>query len=131
MSMNKFIALTAFALTTTLSFAQKVGDENEVMSKSKGEYTINTTSLCKTIGFKSTTPLLITIKKDKITKIEALPNKETPKFFDRVKSSMLPKYVGLNIKDHEKVDGVSGATRSSNAVKANVAEAYNYYKKNK
>lgn len=29
------------------------------------------------------------------------------------------------------VDAVSGATKSSNAVKAHVAEAYKYYQKNK
>lgn len=133
MSLKKhlFLLFSSFLLLPTLSFAQNTGSENEVMTKEKNTYTINTTTLCKVLGFKSSTPLIITVKKDKIIKIEALPNQETPKFFDRVKKSMLPKYEGKKFKDHDKVDGISGATRSSNAVKAHVAEAYNYYKKNK
>lgn len=129
--MNKFIALIAFALTTTLTFAQKTDGKEEPMSKSKGTYTINTTTLCNTLGFKSTTPLIITVKKDKIVKVEALQNQETPKFFDRVKNTMLPKYEGVKFKEHEKVDGITGATRSSNAVKAHMSAAYNYYQQNK
>lgn len=131
--MNRFkhLITTALVFCSAIAFAQKPDGENEVMTKSKGTYTINTTTLCDVIGFKGTTPLLITVKNDKIVKVEALQNKETPKFFDRIKSIMLPKFEGLKFKNHESVDAVSGATKSSNAVKAHVAEAYKYYQKNK
>jgi len=111
--------------------AQEQGKKEEVMTKSKGTYVINTTTLCNTPGFKSTTPLLVTIKKNVIVKVEALANMETPKFFKRVVDTMLPKYTDLKFEEYEKVDCVSGATMSSNSVRAHMKEAYEYYKKNK
>ena len=111
------------------AFSQKA-DEN-VMSKIKGIYIINTTTLCYTTGYRSTTPLRITVKKDKIVNVEALRNMESPQYFARVRKTMLPAYSGIKFKDHTKVDGVSGATMTSNAIKANVSKAYEYYKKNK
>ena len=64
-------------------------------------------------------------------KVVALPNKETPKIFAKVKSAMLPKYAGKKTSAVSSVDGVTGATYSSKAVKANVEAAVKYYKAHK
>jgi electron transport complex protein RnfG len=71
------------------------------------------------------------VKKDKVESVEALPNMETPKFFRRISEELLPKFVGMKFEESEKVDALTGATMSSNAVKANMKAAYDYYKKNK
>ena len=121
--------LSLFIANSFALFSQK-SDDN-VMSKSKGTYTINTSSLCNTIGYRSTTPLIITVRKDKIVSVEALRNMESPQYFARVRKMMISAYSGIKFKDYAKVDGVTGATMTSNAVKAHVAKAYEYYRQNK
>ena len=50
---------------------------NEVMTRDKGTYVVNTTTLAADVnGYLETTPLLIYIKGNKIDHIEALPNQE-------------------------------------------------------
>ena len=108
--------------------------KDEIMSKSNGVYIVNTTKLASDVkGYKSTTPLKIFIIKDKIQKIEALQNSETPKYFKMVTSQLLNKWNGMSVKKvaTAKVDGVTGATLSSNAVKENVKRGVNYYLKHK
>lgn len=108
--------------------------DDEVMTKQDGMYVVNTTTLGKdVIGYVSPTPLKIYIKKNKVVKIEFLKNQETPKYFARVKKAMLNKWDGLKVADAEKlqVDGVTGATFSSDAVKKNVELGLQYYKKHK
>jgi len=122
------ILMLSFSLC---SMAQDQKKEEEVMTKSKGVYVVNTTTLCNTRGFKGTTPLKVTIKKNKILKIEALRNMETPRFFKRLLEEMFPKYEELEMKDAENVDCVTGATMSSKAVKDNVKAAIEYYKEHK
>ena len=95
---------------------------------------MNTTSLTKSIkGYLGTTPLKIYITDNKIDKIEALPNQETPKYFAKVKKQLLDKWNGMTVSKAMKaqVDGVTGATLSSDAVKKNVVKGLEYYKKNK
>ena len=104
------------------------------MTKKNGVYIVNTTTLTQNVqGYNGPTPLNIYIKDDKIQKIEALPNDETPSFFDRVKANLLNKWDGMTVKAAAtaKVDAVSGATYSSNAVKANVKAGVEYYQKHK
>ena len=105
--------------------------DDKVMTKNKGVYVVNTTTLCQTKGFGGPTPLMVTIKNDVIQSVEALSNKETPQFFQNVTSEMLPKYKFLKIDKHAEVDAITGATFSSRAVKANVKAAVEYYKVNK
>jgi electron transport complex protein RnfG len=108
--------------------------DDDVMSKQDGMYVVNTTTLGKdVIGYVSPTPLKIYIKKNKVVKIEFLKNQETPKYFARVKKAMLNKWDGLKVADAEKlkVDGVTGATFSSDAVKKNVELGLQYYRKHK
>lgn len=128
--MNRLLLFCAIMLCTTNIFGQQKTD-TLVMTKSKGMYVINTTTLCTTRGFKDTTPLIVTVKKDKIESVEALPNRETPRYFERIKQEMLPAFAGLKFEDHSKVDAVTGATMSSKAVQAHMAEALKYYKANK
>ena len=97
----------------------------------QGDTTIvNTTELGKTVrGYRGTTPLKIHIKGDKIVKVEALPNKETPQYFQKIKTQMLKKWNGVSVKklSAKKVDAITGATISSNAVKKNVELGVKYY----
>lgn len=107
---------------------------DKVMTKEKGVYIVNTTTLTQNvIGYNGTTPLKIYIKDDKIQKIEALPNDETPGFFARVQENLLNKWNGMTVKQAAtaEVDVVTGATYSSNAVNANVKEGVKYYQKHK
>ncbi|MBQ7420311.1 MAG: FMN-binding protein [Prevotella sp.] len=108
--------------------------DDGVMTKENGTYVINTTTLAADVeGYQSPTPLKIYIKKNKIEKIEALRNKETPKYFAMVKKNLLDKWNGMTVKKAAtaEVDGVTGATFSSNAVKENVRRGLDYYKKHK
>ena len=124
------MAACAFMLSTT-AFGQSNGP---LTKEADGTFVVNTTTLGKGVkGYKSATPLKIYIKKDKIQKIEALPNKETPNFFKKVDNAILPKWNGKSVKAalKMKVDAVTGATLSSNAVKENVKLGLEYYQKNK
>ena len=78
------------------------------------------------------TPVKIFIKKNKVIKVEALPNRETPKFFARLKD-LLTSWDGKTVSKASKTepDAVSGATYSSNAVIKNVQAGLKYYQDNK
>lgn len=106
-----------------------------VMTKKKGVYTIDTTTLSYNVkGYNGPTPLVITIEKDKIVKVEALENTETPGFFKRMTDGgMLERWNGMMVDEalNAKVDVVAGATYSSNAVAENVRLGLTYYKEHK
>ncbi len=107
---------------------------DNVMTKEDGMNVINTTTLGKSVeGYNGNTPLKIYIQKDKVVKIEALKNHETPKYFALVKKALLEKWNGKKVKDAKalKVDAVTGATYSSEAVIENVKLGLDYYQKNK
>ncbi len=107
---------------------------DNVMTKENGMTVINTTTLGKNVqGYIGTTPLKIYIEKNKVVKIEALKNQETPKYFIKVKKALLDKWNGKKVKDAKalKVDAVTGATYSSEAVIENVKLGLDYYQKNK
>jgi len=121
-----------FAALAVLLMSMAKGDG--VMTKEKGVYVINTTTLAKDVrGYRGTTPLKIYVKKNKIQKIEALKNRETPDYFEEVEAVMFPKYQGLTVKKalSAPVDGVTGATLSSKAVRENVKRGLEYYLKEK
>lgn len=107
---------------------------DDVISRENGMTVVNTTTLAKDVrGYRGTTPLKIYIKKNKIVKIEALKNRETPDYFEEVQEVMLPKWNGMTVKKALKaqVDGVTGATMSSNAVRENVHRGLEYYQQHK
>lgn len=125
------MATMALMLTMTLLSAAPA---NDTMVKENGTYIVNTTTLGKdVVGYVGTTPLKIYIKKNKIVKIEALKNQETPKYWAKVKRQLLTKWDGMKVKDalKQQVDGVTGATFSSDAVKENVRLGLEYFKAHK
>ncbi|MBQ4041053.1 MAG: FMN-binding protein [Prevotella sp.] len=130
--MKKVISILAlFSLVIVLSSAK--GDDG-VMTKENGMYVVNTTTLGKNVvGYVAATPLKIYIQKDKIVKVEALKNQETPKHNAKVKRMLLTKWDGMKVKDvaKQKVDGVTGATITSDAFKKNVQLGVEYYLKHK
>jgi electron transport complex protein RnfG len=113
---------------------QSAGLKDEVITREDGMYIIDTTTLGKNIeGYNGPTPLKIYIKKNKVVKIEALKNQETPKYYARVKKALFDKWNNLKVSEAQKlkVDGVTGATYTSEAVIKNVQLGLDYYKKNK
>ena len=125
-----FMALLALAVTLQSAAPQ----EEKVMTKEGDTYIVNTTTLGKdVIGYMDTTPVKVYIKKNKVEKVEFLKNQETPKYFNQVKKSLLNKWDGLKVKDAAtmKVDGVTGATFSSQAIIKNVQLALDYYQQHK
>lgn len=105
---------------------------DEVISKEDGMTVINTTTLAEDVeGYAGTTPLKIYIKKGKIEKIEGLKNLETPKYWALIKRDLLGKWNGLAVKKaaDQKVDIVTGATYSSQAVIENVKRGLDHYNK--
>lgn len=127
-----FGELALIALAVTLQSALPKGDD--IMTKEDGMTVVNTTELGKdVVGYVATTPLKIYIKKNKVVKIEALKNQETPKYFVKVKKQLLDKWNDKKVSEAAKmkVDGVTGATFSSDAVIKNVQLGLEYYQKNK
>ena len=103
-----------------------------VISEEDGMTVINTTTLAEDVeGYAGTTPLKIYIKKGKIEKIEGLKNMETPKYWALIKRDLLGKWNGLAVKKaaEQKVDVITGATYSSEAVIENVKRGLDYYNK--
>lgn len=129
---KKLLGLTVCIALAFLWMAAKGNDG--VITKENGMYVINTTTLATNVeGYIGPTPLKIYIEKNKIVKIEALKNQETPKYFAKIKKQLLDKWNGMTVKEAQKaqVDGVTGATISSDAVKENVKRGLDYYQKHK
>ena len=126
-----FIACSVLLMSLVLMSAKK---NDNIMVKEKGVYIVNTTTLAKdVIGYEGPTPLKVYIKDGKIQKVEFLENNETPKYWNAVKNHMQNKWDGMTVKEAKtkEVDGRTGATFSSDAVKKNVKLAVEYYEKNK
>ena len=125
--------LTVITICAMVAIMMSAMPSENIMTKDNDTTVINTELLSKNVkGFKGTTPVKIFIVKNKIAKIETLPNHETPKFFDKAKT-LLSEFTGKSVSKATKmdVDGVSGATYSSKALKKNVALGLAYYNKNK
>ena len=130
--MNKlFVSCAALVLSIVLVSA---GKDDKVMVKEGGAYVVNTTELGKKVdGYGGPTPLKVYIRKGKVEKIEFLPNQETPKYWNAVKKQLQNAWDGMKVAQAKtaQVDGRTGATFSSDAVKENVKRALDYYEKNK
>lgn len=122
-------------MTLLLLAAFTLAQADNVMKKEKdGTYVINTTTLAQDVeGYNGTTPLEIYIKKNIIVKVVLLKSMETPKYNAKVKKQMIPLYENVKLKKGKKVevDGVTGATFTSEAVKENVQRGLDYYWKHK
>lgn len=97
-----------------------------------GSVIVNTKPLAKDVsGYGGPVPLQIHINKEGvITDIEALPNAETPDFFDQA-CTLFSRWQGKTVDEAlaENVDAVSGATFSSNAVIENMKRGLAFAKK--
>jgi len=127
--MKKYLAL-AFAAIVLMS----AGKQDGAITKEGGVYVVNTTTIVNGVeGYNGPVPVKIYIQKNKIEKIEVLKNQETPKYLAKVKKEILTAWDGLTVKDAKakKVDGVTGATFTSEAIIQNVQKGLDYYQKNK
>jgi electron transport complex protein RnfG len=121
-----FIVLAAVALMSA-------GQQDSPMTKENGVVIVNTTTIAKDVeGYNGAVPVKIYIKKNKIEKIEVLKNQETPKYLAQVKKAILNAWDGLTVKaaKAKKVDAVTGATFTSEALIENVNKGLDYYQKN-
>ena len=120
--------------TLSVALTSAAPQDNGVMTKENGAYVVNTTTLGKNVvGYVDATPVKVYIKGNKVQKVEFLKNQETPKYFAKVKKALLTKWDGLKVKDaaQQKVDGVTGATLTSDAIIKNVQLGLDYYQKHK
>ena len=134
MKKNLIKTLSCGALIVAALTLQSWMAADQTMTKENGMTVINTTTLGKNVqGYIGATPLKIYIQKNKVVKIEALKNQETPKYFLKVKKALLEKWDGLKVKEAKKlkVDAVTGATYSSEAVIENVKLGLDYYQNHK
>lgn len=125
---------TVFTLLISVLFFSSFIAGDSTMTKENGVYIINTTELGKDIeGYNGPTPMKVYISKNKVEKIEFLKSMESPKYYAKVKKTLQDKWNGLKVKDAktQKVDIVTGATFSSEAVIKNVQLAINYYDSHK
>ena len=132
MNRKRTLTISAVAAMAVAVLMSAMPADN-VITKDTGTDIVNTTSLTKSVrGYKSATPVKIYIKKNRVVKVEALGNQETPKYFDKAKA-VLDKYEGKTVTKAQKmeVDAVSGATLSSKALVKNVQEGLKYYKEHK
>lgn len=123
----------ALLMIVVLAMVAGAAIAGDIITKQGKETVVNTTTLAKGVrGFAGPTPVKIYISNGKITKVEPLANKETPRFFNNAKT-LLKKYEGVTVKKAAtmKVDAVSGATMSSKALIKNVQAGAKYYQKQK
>ncbi len=109
--------------------AADCGGEAESITTDGQVTVINTTTIANNIkGYGGPVPLEITIKGDKITDIKTLKNAESEEFFGRVRSGLIPEWIGTSVRDvaDKEVDGISGATLSSRAVNATIKAGVAY-----
>ena len=109
-----------------------VAVNNDTLSvQPDGSFIVNTKPLAKDVqGYGGPVPLRIHVSKDGVVAaIEAEPNAETPDFFNQAKSLLTRwqgKAIDVAMAETDKVDAVSGATFSSNAIIANMQRGLAY-----
>ena len=127
----RLIAVIGLCVMVAVMLSAAPGEE--LITKSKDTTVVNTTLIAKDVkGYKGATPVKIFIKKNKVVKVQALPNRETPKYFQRAKA-VLSEFNGQTVNKAVamQVDGVSGATFTSKALIKNVQQGLEYYKAHK
>ena len=127
--MKKYLFLVCAAVVL-----MSAGKQDGAITKEDGADVVNTTTIANSVeGYNGPVPVKIYIKKNKIQKVELLKNQETPKYLVKVKNALLTAWDGLTVKEAKakKVDGVTGATFTSEALIENVQKGLDYYQKNK
>lgn len=106
----------------------------ETLQPTNDGYIINTSYIGKDIiGYGGPTPVEITVTDGKISKISLVPNQETPEFLGAVRNSdLLESLDGKTVEEaaDTRLDAVTGATFSSNAIIANIKTGLNYASEN-
>jgi uncharacterized protein with FMN-binding domain len=125
MNVKKLMLLAAIAaFLVSVGFVSSACGSRSSKNAQADTLIVNTTELCKeVIGYDGPTPLKITVVKGVVTSVEALPNTETPRFFDMVlESGLLKSVVGKKVSEAAAMplDAVTGATYSSQAVIENL-----------
>lgn len=122
--------LKPIALLGAFLFLTSQTTNTPILTKQKDITVINTTDLASDIeGYAGCTPVKVYIQGGKVLRVEALENEETPKYFDMVEKGLMKKWNGKTVAAAEKlkVDAVTGATVSSDAVIENVRRGISYY----
>ena len=123
-----------FSLTLISALCLAFSPEEPVMSEKDGMILVNTTTLCaKYDGYNGPTPVILYLKDKKVAKVEALPNNETPGYFELLNDEdFFTRWNGLTADRalELEVDTVSGATWSSDAIIHNVRKGLIYYLEN-
>ena len=112
-------------LTSSSESKEKVVEE----FRDDNTLVIYTEDLAKdVVGFGGNTPLKIHLKDGVITQIVILKNAETPDFLQKVEETIIPQWIGKTVDEalNNKVDAVSGATLSSNAVSESIRKGLFY-----
>lgn len=126
--MKKTVMLAAAALLL-LSAGKK---DTGVVTKENGATVVNTTTIARDLeGYNGPVPVKIYIRKNRVERVEVLPNQEGPKYMNAVKKKLLEAWNGLTVKEAraKQVDAVTGATFTSKAFIGNVQKGLDYYQK--
>ena len=127
-NINTFKQLLIFATSVIVLVSLVVRHHNietlneNITKKGTDTFVVNTTKIGKDIsGFAGKVPVEIEITNNIVNRVSALPNAETPDFFNRA-SQLLNSWNGLSLNQaiSKQVDAISGATYSSRAIIANV-----------
>ena len=122
-AMKKWIFVLAVLLSTAAS-------TTPIVKHPDGSVTINTSTLEAEEGYMGPTPLLIHLDaQERVTRIEALPNSETPAYWGAVMERLSTLWNGLPVQKvlSRQVDAVSGATYSSQGFFSNLEKGITYY----
>lgn len=105
-----------------------------VKKQHNGITTINTSTLNAVEGCFGSTPVIIHLDSlERVSKIEFLPNNETPSYWQLVVEKLSHAWDGVpaNKVNAVQVDAVSGATYSSEGLISNVQTGIKYYLESK
>lgn len=101
-------------------------DTATITLSDNGTCVVNTTSIAADLrGYGGAVPMKIFISGGRIDSILTLPNNETPEFLDIVRDEVITRYIGRNVNEALAMqpDAVTGATMSSECVKATIHRA--------
>lgn len=126
-NLTRWSAKTLFALALVTLIAATTAP---VKRQQDGSVTIDTSTLKASEGCFGATPIIIHLDSlERVSKIETLPNEETPSYWQLVVDKLSHAWDGIPAAQVStvKVDAVSGATYSSEGLISNVKTGIAYY----
>lgn len=124
---------TILGVALLAAFLMSAVQSDGTITKEGKTTIVNTTVIGKNIeGYAGPTPVKIYIENNKVVKIETLRTPDGPKYVAKAKK-VFEAFIGLPVKKAKKakVDAVTGATYTSDALIENVRKGLDYYEKNK